>query len=263
MELVAGIHRFPTGLFNWYLMVEGGRATLIDGGFPGHYATFRRGMETLGLAIQDIEAILLTHAHADHMGILERVRRESGGRVLVGKADVNRATLPYQLPWWALLSNGWRPQTARMLLHATSNGVFWGRPLAKAEAVPLNVPLDIPGRPIALATPGHTAGETCFYVESSQLLFTGDALATISILGTHPAGPQLLPHFVNDDDGAAQSSLDRLRQLGTLTLLPGHGAPWRGDLAVAVGEALALRASETGQHARRREEGEQSALRNQ
>lgn len=50
MELYPGIHHFETGPFNWYVVEEDGRLTLIDAGFPGHYSIFRDGLDQMAVA---------------------------------------------------------------------------------------------------------------------------------------------------------------------------------------------------------------------
>jgi glyoxylase-like metal-dependent hydrolase (beta-lactamase superfamily II) len=60
MEIAPNIFKFDTGPFNWYLIQEGGRLTLIDAGFPGHYQVFKKGLESLGFNIKDMEAVLKT-----------------------------------------------------------------------------------------------------------------------------------------------------------------------------------------------------------
>ena len=38
--------------------------------------------------------------------------------------------------------------------------------------------IDVPGRPVPIATPGHTSGHTAFLVPGARVLLTGDALVT-------------------------------------------------------------------------------------
>ena len=41
MELVKGVHHFQTGPFNWYVVEEAGRITLVDAGFPGIFPSLK------------------------------------------------------------------------------------------------------------------------------------------------------------------------------------------------------------------------------
>lgn len=229
-----GIHHFDTGPFNWYLIEQDSRLTLVDAGFPGHYKVFRAGLDTLGFQVKDIEAIVLTHAHADHIGFAERVRKEAKAPVYIHPADATMAQRPLQLPWWGLLSNVWRKYIANMLGIAIVNGVFKLPYLKKVETLKDGQVLDIPGHPIVLHTPGHTPGEIVLHMPEKGVLISGDTIVTRNVMTGVLGHPQLMSPILNYDFQLAQRSLDLLSKLGHLTILPGHGNPWYGDLAEAV-----------------------------
>jgi glyoxylase-like metal-dependent hydrolase (beta-lactamase superfamily II) len=237
MELAPGVHHFDTGPFNWYLLREEGRLTLVDAGFPGHYRTFLAGIRSLGHELKDLEAILLTHAHADHTGFAERLRRETGAPVFIHRADRGAIGRVLQLPWWGLLSNAWRPYTRSMLGHAIGAGVFTIPSIAEARTFDDSDVLDVPGRPRVIHTPGHTPGEVSFFLEARGVLICGDTLITRNLLTGKPGGPQVCSRVLNESDPDARRSLDRLRELGRVTMLPGHGTPWAGTMSEAVERA--------------------------
>jgi glyoxylase-like metal-dependent hydrolase (beta-lactamase superfamily II) len=229
MEIAPGVHHFDTGPFNWYVIEDAGRLTLVDAGFPGHYGVFRDGLLSLGRSPKDVEAIILTHAHADHTGFAERVRRESGATVFVHAADKAAVMSVLQLPWWGLLTNAWRPYIRSMLAHAIGNGVFTMPRVREARAIRDGESLEVPGRPLVLHTPGHTPGQICLYLPSRGVLLCGDTLVTRNLLTGERGGPQVCSRVLNDSDPEARRSLDRLRELGPVTMLPGHGKPWSGS----------------------------------
>jgi glyoxylase-like metal-dependent hydrolase (beta-lactamase superfamily II) len=239
MEVAKGIHHFDSGAFNWYIIEERGRLTLVDAGFPGHYKVYEQGLKTLGKTNKDIEAIVLTHGHADHIGFAERVRKDTGVPVYVHLADAIMACKPLQLPWWGLISNAWRPNTLiNVLGHALMNGVFTLPHLTKVQPVKHGQVLDIPGRPLILHTPGHTEGEISLMLEDRKILLAGDTINTRNLLSGEYGGPQIASPKLSKDYGQNLRSLDLLRELGEVTLLTGHGKPWKGYMNDAVELAL-------------------------
>ncbi len=238
MEIVNGIHHFDCGPFNWYLIEENARFTLVDAGFPGHYKILLQGLDMLGRSIRDIEAIVLTHAHADHIGFAEKLRTEAGIPVFIHKDDKEMARKPLQLPWAGLLSNVWRPYTAGILGIAVKNGVFTMPYLTKVELAENNKTLDIPGKPRVLHTPGHTNGEICLFFESKRALISGDTIVTRNLLSGKLGSPQIANRVLTHNYRQAMHSLHLLREIGPVTLLPGHGTIWEGNMTEAVEIAL-------------------------
>lgn len=238
MEIAPNIFKFDTGPFNWYLIKEGSRFTLVDAGFAGHYSVFEKGIQSLGYSVKDVEAIVLTHAHADHIGFAEKVRKQINIPVYVHKNDAKMAQKPLQLPWFGLLSNAWRPYTATMLGVAIVNGVFTLPHLTKTVSIEKNVVLDVPGKPRILHTPGHTEGEVVLWLDDKKVLISGDTIVTRNLLTGALGQPQLTSPILTGNYKEAMRSLDLLRELGSVTMLSGHGTPWVGDMKDAVNIAL-------------------------
>jgi hypothetical protein len=66
------------------------------------------------------------------------------------------------------------------------------------------------------------------------VLISGDALVTLNLLTGEHVSPGVPYRLLNYNDAQARRSVARLRELGRVTMLPGHGRPWQGTIAEAV-----------------------------
>lgn len=234
MEVAQDIYHFSKSPFNWYVVEDGGRLTLVDAGFPGHYRDFVAGIRSIGFGVNDLEAVILTHCHADHTGFAERLRKESGATVYIHQEDKMAIGRRYQLPWTGLLSNAWRPFVASLLGHATLKGVFTMPRIQFSVAFNDGDELDVPGKPQVVHVPGHTPGEVAFYLPERNVLFSGDTLVTQCLMSGRETKPQVPTRSLNHNTKQASKALDKLSELGSVTMLPGHGKPWQGVMTEAV-----------------------------
>ncbi|HEY1834883.1 MAG TPA: MBL fold metallo-hydrolase [Solirubrobacteraceae bacterium] len=100
---------------------------------------------------------------------------------------------------------------------------------------------DVPGKPLAVHTPGHTPGHCALLFAEHGALFVGDALCTWNPV-TGQTGPQLMPRAFNVDTAQCLDSLAAIESLQAAVLLVGHGEPWRDGPAAAVANARRLAA---------------------
>lgn len=239
-QVAPGVHRLGSALVNFYLVEEDGAYTLIDAGMPGYFHQLPALMARLGADIHDIEAVVLTHAHSDHIGIAERVRTEAQAKVHVHGADAQRArSTGGPKSERSLAPYVWRPAAIRLLAHAARAG---GRRVPRIEDLKTfteGATLDVPGRPTVIGTPGHSHGHCSLLLPDRGVLFVGDALCSRNPLtGRH--GPQLMPSALNASTEQALTSLDRLEPVEASLALFGHGDPWTGGLRAAVARAREL-----------------------
>ena len=240
VQVAPGVHRLGSPLLGFYLVEEDGAYTLVDAGLPAHFDQLLTLIERLGGDLHDVEAVVLTHAHADHLGIAERVRTEAQARVHVHGADAQRARQPGGTDHErGLLPYLRRPAAARFVAHVLRGGA---RRVPRVEDLHTFVDgavLDVPGRPRVIATPGHTHGHASLLLADRGVLLAGDALCSRNPL-TGRAGPQVMPSAFNASTERALASLDRLAGVEAAVVLFGHGDPWTGGVAAAVERALEL-----------------------
>jgi glyoxylase-like metal-dependent hydrolase (beta-lactamase superfamily II) len=87
MEVTNGIHRLTRGIANFYLIEESSGVILVDAGTPRDWRMFVSQMQQLGHDLNDLDAVLVTHAHADHTGFAERARSAARGSVWIHQED--------------------------------------------------------------------------------------------------------------------------------------------------------------------------------
>src|SRR5215210_2328715 len=179
MERVAdGVYRLGSRWVNWYVVEDDGRLTLVDTGYPGYHGQLAPGLALIGRRVEDVDAIIVTHAHADHVGSVALIHTESGARVLAhpAESDAIRSGDPKRPP--NFFADAWRPRFARYLVHAAVAGARTIAGVETVDPVAEGDELDVPGRPRVIHTPGHTPGHCAFLLEGRGVLFSGDALVT-------------------------------------------------------------------------------------
>lgn len=227
------IYRLGTGYHNFYLLTEGGKATVIDAGCSKELNSLEAGLASLGMKRDDVEAIVMTHAHADHIGFAAEAHR-TGTEVRTHEVEapiargdeVGHAVKVPQLPLYKL-------GTWKFLIALMKVGILKAPRVESVVTFSDGDVLDLPGRPRVVFTPGHTVGHSAFYISDSKTLFSGDALVTRDLL-SKATGPQLLPDIFHTDSAQARESLDILAGFPTRLVLPGHGNPHEGAIGAAV-----------------------------
>lgn len=230
------VHLARTPLVNWTVVTDDSGVLLIDAGFPGNRSEVLESLRELGHGPADVRAILLTHAHVDHLGSAIWFAETHGTPVYCHRDEVAHAKRDYlqQVSPVALMSHAWQPRWLKWSLEVATKGGLVRDGIPGARALTPEIAATLPGRPRALPTPGHTGGHCSYVVD--RVLVAGDALIT-----GHPSarrrGPQLLPSMFNHDDVQCVRSLEALAQAGTDVLIPGHGDLWIGPIREAARQA--------------------------
>ena len=240
MEQVAtNVYALGSKGHNFYLIRDGDELTMVDAGCSKEWTQLTRAVAELNLSIGAISGVVATHAHADHFGLARQATEHDIG-VSVHEDEESRALGNYRgrfsastkdLPMWSI-------RTIVTFLPMLRAGVMKLDFVDSVNTFTDGDTLDLPGHPTALHTPGHTEGHVMLHCPSVGVLFTGDGLVTMDLLG--PAtGPQRMNPVFDLDPQLSIQSLDRLDGVEADVLLPGHGQPWHGSTAEAVAMARA------------------------
>ena len=236
----AGIHRlaiptpFAVGRVNVYL-IEDDPLTLVDAG-PNSGTSFdelQRGIAGLGHSLEDIELVIVTHQHIDHLGLVSLVASHSGAEV---------AALDVAIPFMAkfsdeaqadddfardiMLRNGIAEDVVAALQSVSRAFRAWGAPVDVTRPLRDGEALELRDRTLHVHhRPGHSPTDTVFHDRERRILIAADHLLghiSSNPLITRPRDgsnqrPQALVHYLE--------SLAATRELDAGLVLPGHGEP--------------------------------------
>jgi glyoxylase-like metal-dependent hydrolase (beta-lactamase superfamily II) len=238
MKLGPHLHRIGNDIVAAYLVDTEDGITVIDAGLPGHWKELLAELDAMGRSAADIRGLVLTHGDSDHIGFAERLRREHGVPVYVHSADAERAR-GGDKPKVSMGPAHLRPMLSFLAYSVGKRG--WRTTyLGEVTEVTDGDVLPLPGSPRIIGMPGHSPGSIAVHVPAANAVFVGDALTTRHVL-TGRSGLQPAPF--TDDPELALESLERLSGLDAVWVLPGHGAPWRGDPATVQDQVRQARAA--------------------
>ena len=238
------IQTLGTEFVHFYLLEEDGEVTLIDAGLSGYRDQLEPALASAGRSIEDVKAVVLTHADPDHVGFAGVLQASHGIRVYVHRSDSDRTregktkkTEGSPLGMLSMLSYA---HGRRALRHMIANGAAKQSKVAEVTPFDDSDQLDVPGRLRAIHTPGHTDGHCVLYAPSQNALFVGDALNNVHIFTGKP-GPQVAPAAANTSTDQAFESLARIEDLDASTVYFGHGHPSTAGPRAVVAAARAQR----------------------
>ncbi|MFS0700660.1 MBL fold metallo-hydrolase [Cellulomonas sp. 179-A 4D5 NHS] len=237
-DVADGVHRLDVGHVSCYLLEgAGGGLTLVDAGLPAVWPVLGRALRELGRRPEDLRAVVLTHAHFDHLGVAERLRRR-GVTVWGHLHEHELARHPYRYSHERTrASYPFRyPRAVPILGGMVRAGALQVRAVREVRPMPTGTRLPVPGEPEVVFSPGHTWGHCALHVRDRDVLFSGDALVTLDPYTAH-TGPRIIAGAATADSGLALRSLDALARTRAGLVLPGHGEPWTGGVRAAAAEA--------------------------
>lgn len=197
MQLSDRLHAFlwnslTTNNCNTYF-IDGPTRVLIDPGHSNMFEHVERGLDGLGLTVGDIDVVICTHSHPDHVEAAQRF------------TDTRTLFALHEASWQFLNGPGRSLCTVYGFDPATLNPDFF----LKAGDLHLDG-LDVE----ILHTPGHSPGSICLYWPLEKALFTGDLVFEESFGRTDLPG---------GNAAVLKESIRRVSGLDIDRLLPGHG----------------------------------------
>ena len=129
-EVAHETFRVRGSIVNWYLVRDGRDLTLVDAGYPGNTADVESSIRLVGHDPRDVRALLITHAHADHIGAAEHLDAAFGVPAYCSAAEVAHARRErrQQVTPAQVVANAWRPGVLPWALRAVRLGAHRAPP---------------------------------------------------------------------------------------------------------------------------------------
>ncbi len=178
-----------------YLIKGDIKNVLIDTGVAGKFSVLKRRLSELGLRVGDVNLIILTHEHYDHIGataFFHRTAIVAAHRLAANKLELQDEFVTF---------SKYRNQPSKP---------FWVDIWLEDDSI-----IDLGNYELqVIHTPGHTSGCICLYEPRAGFLFTGDTVFAGGTLSEIAVGGNV-SDYVN--------SVRRLSNLKIKEFYPGHG----------------------------------------
>ncbi|HXB64178.1 MAG TPA: MBL fold metallo-hydrolase [Solirubrobacteraceae bacterium] len=229
---------FAVGRVNAYL-IEDEPLTLVDSGPNSAKALdeLEQALAARGHAIEDLELLVITHQHIDHIGLAAILARRSGAPV-AALAGLDRRLRDYRseaeyddrFAARIMLRHGVPTDVVTALRAVSASFQAWGCTVEVDRVLEAGEELKLRDRTLrVLHRPGHSPSDTVFHDEQRRLLVAGDHL--LAHISSNPLIARPL-EVEGDYDGQRPQalityleSLAKTRAMDLELVLGGHGAP--------------------------------------
>lgn len=212
---IINIHRT-----NFYLLKCKEGHLLIDAGWNGQYNNFKKALYKLGVSIDSIKFILITHHHYDHTALVQNIREETKCKIIVHKDEagyiekgISHTDEDKQFDICSHLLN--------IIVSVFIKDSYRPIALNESDIIVDNDNYDIydltgiKGR--ILHTPGHSKGSISLLLSNGDA-FVGDAAMNILKVFGHKYRP-----IKAEDYSEVYKSWEKLIRSGTKNIYPSHG----------------------------------------
>jgi glyoxylase-like metal-dependent hydrolase (beta-lactamase superfamily II) len=217
--MITQIIPIKLGMVNCYLLKEDG-LVMIDAGIPGRMRNLLRWLEKSGVCPTDIDLVILTHGHMDHVGLAKDIKELTGAKLAIhrsesGWLETGEAPVPPGTTTWGRLVSEIGQRIPSIKVPPTSADILIGD-----EGLSLD-DYGISGD--VIHTPGHTLGSVSILIKRGDA-FVGDLAMSARFMRLTPG----FPIFAEDIDLVFES-WRKLVASGAKRVYPAHGNPFGID----------------------------------
>ncbi|SME48545.1 MBL fold metallo-hydrolase [Bacillus cereus] len=214
MEIAKGVEmlqlEFQEFIIHPILLWNDEMAVLIDTGFPGQFEDIQVEMKRVGVSVDKLKVVILTHQDIDHIGSLPDLLENGVSDIKFYAHELDKRYIEGDLP---LLKDVHveNPPKGKV-----SDTVIDGQELPYCGGI------------LILHTPGHTSGHISLYLKQSKTLIAGDSMYSVNgkLGGIHA------PTTLNIME--AQQSLKKYLNLDIESVVCYHGGLSKGNIKIQL-----------------------------
>ena len=226
ITIVDGVHQLRVRGARVTVLTVGGETLLVDAGLPRSLSAIAGGLQALGLSVDRVRRVVLTHAHPDHSGGLAELI--AGREVAVAAHPLDAEVIAGESPAPSPLQSALLAAMARRFITK-----LMGDPVPVGERIEDGDILPFPTEARVVHLPGHTPGSIGLHLPEKRTIIVGDALQYKLGWRLYPPAPG-----VTQRPGEAMRSLEKLLDLDFDTICFSHFPPMRNDPRKALEQLL-------------------------
>lgn len=242
-EIIPGVYQTKITLLgggmehlNSYVVEVGDEVILVDTGI-GTEQAFKEmtdNLEQIGLGINDLTCIFLTHFHIDHIGLFSKIKNSREESI---NAKLSSKEYEFLREYSEDFEAFWREQFEFGKLHGVPSEIInklkklredFRNTAVYNDLANASIPVEAGGkikvgkyRFTMISTPGHSPGHACYYEPEEKVLLAGDHLlknTTPNVIQMRENENPLSDYF---------QSLEKMNDLEIKHVLPAHGEPYQ------------------------------------
>ena len=198
MKIADNVYMLDSVKYSHVYLIRTEENILIDTGLPGFAKKILKEIQSMGISLESIKTILLTHHDVDHVGNARKLQETTHAKIWAPEEDV---------PYITGEKNRTGIKRVVQTIIRPEKPIISGCYAANQKF----------GEVQAIYTPGHTPGHTIF--KFHDVLFTGDLFKVLN------GRFQIMPKSMNWDHEQVRKSIALLKNIEFEWLCPSHGDP--------------------------------------
>ncbi len=221
VKMSVNIYPVILGFDHCYIIQDEG-TIMVDGGAPKMAKEFTKSIKKLSIKPGDIQLMIMTHGHWDHIGSAKEIKELTGAKIAMHEREKE----------WLEKSLKPLPPGVTPWGHVFKGIMTMFMPLVHIPSTDVDVVLGDEERPLSqygirgkvIYTPGHSSGSVSIVLEKGDV-FVGDLAMNKFPLRLSPG----LPIFA-EDCTKVRKSWELLLDHGAKTVYPAHGEPFSAHI---------------------------------